>query len=70
MIFYGRKYIDKVQLIGLILFQMLNDEQTLKYIDGVATHWYSDDSVSHEIIKLAKTSKKDVFLLASESCKY
>lgn len=56
-----------MQLIGLILFQMLNDEQTLKYIDGVATHWYSDDSVSHEIIKLAKTSIKGVWKCSIES---
>lgn len=48
---------------------MLNDNATLKYIDGVATHWYWDSSMTKEIHKLAKTDKKDTFLLASESCK-
>lgn len=49
---------------------MLSDNATLKYIDGVATHWYWDSSMTKEIHKLAKTDKKDTFLLASESCKY
>lgn len=49
---------------------MLNDERTLEYIDGIATHWYWDSSMSPEIRNMAKTDKKDVFLLASEACKY
>lgn len=39
-------------------------------IDGVATHWYWDSNMAPEVKNLAKTDKKDLFLLSSEACKY
>lgn len=48
---------------------MLNDDKTLKYIDGVATHWYWDYAMTVDVNELAKSDKKDVFLLATEACK-
>lgn len=47
---------------------MINDDATLKYIDGVATHWYNDGSVAEDVIDLAKTPKKDLVLFLSEAC--
>lgn len=49
---------------------MINDDKTLQYIDGVATHWYLDGSVAQDVIELAKTPKKDLLLFLSEACKY
>ncbi|KAJ8927687.1 hypothetical protein NQ314_019823 [Rhamnusium bicolor] len=47
---------------------MLNDETTLKYIDGVALHWYWDAQVPPDVLSLTKSNRKDVFLLSTESC--
>ncbi|KAJ8912279.1 hypothetical protein NQ315_016777 [Exocentrus adspersus] len=47
---------------------MLNDEETLKYIDGIGVHWYWDDRIPSDVLSLTKTKKKDVFLLETESC--
>lgn len=49
--------------------QMINDDATLKYIDGVATHWYVDGAVADDVIDMAKSSKKDLVLFLSEACK-
>lgn len=52
-----------------IYLQMIKDEQTLKHIDGIATHWYVDNSVDPEVIEMAKTPKKDLALFLSEACR-
>ncbi|KAJ8974329.1 hypothetical protein NQ317_002512 [Molorchus minor] len=49
---------------------MLNDEDALEYIDGVAEHWYRDSEVPIEAFDLAKSDKKEIFLLSTESCMY
>lgn len=73
---YIQLQINICQIFGFLTFlfvlsfQLIHDEKVLKYIDGIATHWYDDATVSHEVINLARTDKKDLFLLASESCKY
>lgn len=47
---------------------MLEDNDTLQYIDGVATHWYRDNEMDPRIRDFAESAKKNVFLLSSESC--
>ncbi|KAG5897982.1 hypothetical protein JTB14_007927 [Gonioctena quinquepunctata] len=48
--------------------QLLSNNETLKYTDGVGVHWYWDDSVPPEVMELAKTDQKDIFLLSTEAC--
>ncbi|XP_066942035.1 lysosomal acid glucosylceramidase-like [Macrobrachium rosenbergii] len=47
---------------------VLNGTEALKYVDGIAVHWYSDGSVSPE--KLTSTHEKfpDYFILGTEAC--
>ncbi|KAJ8947595.1 hypothetical protein NQ318_010107, partial [Aromia moschata] len=47
---------------------MLNDTETLKYIDGVGIHWYKDDQVPPEMLDLTTSDEKQVFLLMTEAC--
>ncbi|KAJ8974330.1 hypothetical protein NQ317_002513 [Molorchus minor] len=47
---------------------ILNDDECLEYVDGVATHWYEDDEVPAEVLDLTRSNKKDVFLLSTEAC--
>lgn len=48
--------------------QYFNDPDALKYIDGVAVHWYLDSLVPPVALQLAKTDKKDIFLISTEAC--
>lgn len=48
---------------------MLGDNKTIEYVDGVAVHWYSDKKISPELNYMAKSDKKDIFLIMTELCK-
>lgn len=48
--------------------RQLGDDASLKYIDGVAMHWYEDGAYSAKFLQYAKTPKKDTFILYTESC--
>lgn len=48
---------------------MINDSKTLEFVDGVATHWYNDGKIDPEVNLLAKSDKKDLFLVMTELCK-
>lgn len=41
----------------------------MNYTDGVAVHWYESDFVPDGVLQSARTDKKDVYLIQTESCK-
>lgn len=46
---------------------MINDEETLKYVDGAAIHWYAYGITPLEVMELARSPKKNIFQMNSES---
>lgn len=52
----------------LLLLQYFNDPAALNYTDGVAVHWYESFVVPDLVLQTAKTDKKDVYVLQTESC--
>lgn len=49
---------------------MLNNSEALKYIDGVALHWYFDKIADPQLLNFVYTDKKELELIMSEACKY
>lgn len=52
------------------IFQMLEDDGTLEYIDGVASHWYRDNEMDPRIRRFLSSDKKQIFRISTESCNY
>lgn len=61
----------KISLLYSILLsvQLLEDEEVLQYIDGVAVHWYEDGNYDPNIRLLAHSNKEGFFVINSETCK-
>ncbi|CAH0546229.1 unnamed protein product [Brassicogethes aeneus] len=51
-----------------IFSSVWEDDDSGKYIDGVGVHWYWDAFAPNSVLELAKSSKKDLFLLGTEAC--
>lgn len=49
-------------------FQYAEDDQTVNYLDGLATHWYATD-VHLTVEDFAKNNMKELFLLATDASK-
>ncbi|CAG9854468.1 unnamed protein product [Phyllotreta striolata] len=47
---------------------ILPDEETLKYVDGIAVHWYYDSEANSYILDDVHNKYPDKFILYTESC--
>lgn len=52
----------------MVLLQVIDNNDTLEYADGVGVHWYVDFAVPNFFLDFAKTPKKDLFIIYTESC--
>lgn len=55
-------------MLQMNILQYYNNPEALNYTDGVAVHWYLSFIVPEGVLQTAKTDKKDVYLIQTESC--
>ncbi|KAF7286897.1 hypothetical protein GWI33_003164 [Rhynchophorus ferrugineus] len=61
-------YDDSRDLLPILKSLVLSDNDTIKYIDGVGIHWYSDFVTPKFFLNSAMTNKSEWFVLGTEAC--
>ena len=47
---------------------MLTDQNSSKYIDGIAVHWYDDTFIGPDVLDEMHEFASDKFILMTEAC--